>query len=400
MTRFINILSLFILTCSILQAQEKQPALASLCLERIYAGLPGECRLAIGQKAADCYLPVAKRRMYVRRNDKGEITGMGVKLFPKQYAEAFPPELLDFLERTALELLLQPDNRRVSAKLKEYRMNWTYNGNHLGEGIFGSFVTSLDAITDTTDFRLFHDSLAYRAQWVHPSRGNLVVSFPAQYSLIAGKDSKELGDELSEILMSFKGSGTEEPFSPFEDSGASGDFSLYHNDTIYAKQGNSFIVSDINSNTYYRKSGSRSYRPLYSRNYQYETLANLFVLDNMPDKSILLDITHRKYGNTEQKYRIRLSDFTAFFGKNFETYVGFEPSTLPGIKAVVILYNRKYNYVNMLMVDTFENAFFENGNNIQCRMYAFIPSHNIRSLFGGSDLKNKDINEYEQIIFE
>lgn len=400
MTRFGNILLILwaAFFCRNVYAQEKQPVFASLCLERIYAGLPPECRQAVGRQST-CYLPAAKRQMYVHRNGRGEITGMGLQLFPEAYAGAFSQELLDFLERTALELLLQPNNQRVAAKLKEYKMSWTYNGNALGEGLFRNFADCLVAITDSTAFNLQHDSLVYKAQWSHPVRGHINVTFPAQYSVIAGKDSKELGDELSEILLSFKRDETAKP-APAEDTDDTGEFSRYHDDMIYVKRGKPFIIPDINSDTYYRKNGERTYKPLYNKSYQYETLANLFVLDGMPGTSPVLDITHRKYGYTEQKYHIRLADFIAFFSRNFETYVGFEPATLPGIKAVVILYNRKFNYVNMLMVDTFENAFFGNDNHIPCRMYAFIPSHNIRSLFGGSDLKSKDINEYEQILFE
>jgi hypothetical protein len=96
-----------------------------------------------------------------------------------------------------------------------------------------------------------------------------------------------------------------------------------YNDAVYVKHGKRFLIPEINSDIYCQKNDARTYQPLYSKLYQHETLANLFIRNDMPGKAIMLNIIHRKYGYTEQKYHIKLSDFTAFFGsKKFETYVG------------------------------------------------------------------------------
>jgi hypothetical protein len=394
---FYSFLAVF-LTASAAVFAQAAPTFASLKLERIHAALPRQC-VSANANGMICGEISSEKLLYIRKNRQGEISQIGVRLFPEAYHKLFAPEALDFLECTALEmLLLGNNNQRISAKFKEYRMSWLYGGSRLGEGFFPSFAASLKAITDSSAFRLFKDSLLYTAQWTHPLHGTTSVSFPAQYSLISGKDNKELGDELGRILSVFQ---KPEGRSDNTRTEAVADESLLqHSGAVYLKRGQSFIIPEINSDIYYQKSDARSYQPLYSRLYQHETLANLFIRSDMPDKRVMLDITHRKYGYTEEKYRVKLSDFVAFFGEKFETYVGFELANHPDIKAVVILYNRDFNYVNMLLVDAVENIFFEDNSNIKCRMYAFIPSHNIKNLFGGSNIQNTNHKEYEPLIFE
>ena len=378
---------------------QNAPVFASLNLERLYASLPGQC-ISAASNGMVCSELDTDKPLYIRKNKRGEISQIGIRLFPKQYAEAFNSEVLDFIERTALEMLLWKSSVRNTNKLQEYKMTWQYNNVRFGEGMFRSFASSLRAITDSSDFQLKRDSLTYSAIWAHPVYGVTEATFPAQYSVISGKDHKELGDELSEILSIFHrtetGTGnlvekvTEESLSRLNDSVQ-----------VYVKRGKSFILPEINSDTYYLKTAPNAYRLLYNKRYQDATLANLFICADMPNKTLTLDVTHRKYGFTEQKYKVKLSDFIAFFyDRKFETYVGFEPSKFPDIKAVVILYNREFNYINMLLVDAIEDAVFESDSSIKCRMYAYIPSHNINSLFGGSDIQNPNSNEFEPLLFE
>jgi len=393
---FCNLVTVLISATSFAIAQNA-PVCSSLKLERIYASLPLQC-ITANANGMICSEISHDKPLYICKNKQNEISQIGIRLFPKQHTDLFAPEVLNFLECTALEMLLfSGNNQRIAAKFKEYKMNWQYNNNNLGEGMFPSFAVSLKAITDEASFQLVKDSLNYSAQWDHPVFGTIRVTFPAQYSLISGKDNKELGDELGQILSVFQKSETGKDVIRTEDV-ANESLSQY-NGAVYLKRGKSFIIPEINSHIYYQKSDVNTYKPLYSKLYQHETLVNMFLRNDMPDKQVMLDITHRKYGYTEDKYHIKLSDFVAFFSEKFETYVGFELANHPDIKAVVILYHRDFNYVNMLLVDTIENMFFENNSKIKCRMYAFIPSHNIRNLFG-SNIQNSNEKEYEPLLFE
>ena len=396
---FFGFFAVVLLTTTVTAFAQDAPVFTSLKLERIYALLPRQC-LTASSKGMICNELSSDKPLYIKRNERNEITRIGIRLFPEQYAEVFSPEALHFLECTALEMLLSPKSPRTTSKLKEYKMNWLYNNAPFGEGLFQTFDVSLRAITDSSDFQLLRDSLAFTAQWAHPVYGTTTVTFPAQYSLISGKDHKELGDELGQMLSVFQKSEIERHVSNVEP--VSDEMLSRLNDSVqvYVKRGKSFLLPEINSNTYYLKTNPYTYRLLYNKRYQDATLANLFISNSMPNQSLTLDITHRKYGFTEQKYQIKLSDFIAFFDEwKFETYVGFEPTNYPDIKAVVILYNREFNYVNMLLVDAVEDLFFENNSNIKCRMYAFIPSHNIKSLFGGSNIQNPNSNDFEPILY-
>jgi len=380
-------------------AQDAQ-VFTSLNLERLYASLSGQCLIA-ASNGMICSELDSNKPLYIRKNSRGEISQIGIRLFSNKYSEAFSSDVLDFLERTALEMLLWRNSVRNTNKLQEYKMTWQYNNVHFGDGMFRSFATSLRAITDSSDFQLQRDSLTYTAIWVHPEYGVTKATFPAQYSIISGKDHKELGDELGEILSVFH--STENVRNVFNREKVTEESLSRLNDSVqvYMKRGKSFILPEINSNTYYLRTDPNTYQLLYNKRYQDATLANLFISNDMPNKTLTLDITHRKYGFTEQKYKVKLSDFIAFFSdKKFETYVGFEPTIYPDIKMVVILYNREFNYVNMLLVDAVEDAFFENDSNIKCRMYAYIPCHNIKSLFGGSDIQNPNSKEFEPVLFE
>ncbi|GHT24517.1 hypothetical protein FACS189430_09560 [Bacteroidia bacterium] len=392
----LSILIALLFLCASSFAQGAPPAFATLGLERIYADLPKECKASGGE----CRLAAVRHPVYFRHNGRNEISQIGFRLFPEQFAAAYSPEILDFLERVSLELFLMPNNRRVEAKLKEYRMTWLYKGASIGNGFFRSFGDCLAAITDTSAFRLHKDSTMYAAQWSHPHLGTIQATFPAQYTVISGKDNKELGDELSALLLAYQSQGTT-ALPPAEAQSAASGLTPY-NGAVYVKRGRNFIIPAINSDVYYQKTEDKAYRLLYSKRYPHESLANMFVAaDAAAGKEVILDVTHRKYGYSEQKYRMKLSDFTAFFGDDFETYVGFEMAGHPEIKALVILYNRHFNFVNMLIVDTFEDVFFEKDGVIPCRMYAFIPSHNIRSLFGDdSNMKSKDSKEYEPVLLE
>jgi hypothetical protein len=109
----------------------------------------------------------------------------------------------------------------------------------------------------------------------------------------------------------------------------------------------------------------------------------LFLTDFSKDKEILIDLTLNNYNKVEN-LKLNLAQFLSHFDKNYYKFFGVEEITDKTIRGTLILYNRNLSYMHLLDIVTEKNNLT---HNIKIKMHTYIPTDNIKELFGL--MKNK-----------
>lgn len=317
---------------------------------------------------------VCGKKLLVRFNSDGQVSHLGLKLFPDGVKQQLDPEISEFLERQCLEMCLEDQQGKLGAKLKEYKMALYLNQVPWGGALFQKLEDALQVADNSAAFRLTKDSLNYSAVWENQRQQSFEIRFPTQYNLISGRDKKELDDQLEMTLKGSSGSGLQ-----FED--------IQQLKVIEKEPGmwlsspQKFMIPAVGDSRYFRKSADGQLVWLYDSRFPRESLANLFYYLPDSSKQVQLKMTHRKYGKDVAVYTIPLASVLAAWQKNFRTYVGFEKSPAGELKAVVFFYNSLGNYLHLLSVNVSETDLFEK-HELEVELRSFIPEHNIKNLFG------------------
>jgi hypothetical protein len=79
---------------------------------------------------------------------------------------------------------------------------------------------------------------------------------------------------------------------------------------------------------------------------------------------------------------MKFSDMLGYFKNSFTLYTGIESRTETGIKAIVIMLNKKLNYIHLLAIDLNDNDLFDKNKSLTASFITNIPTDNIQNLFG------------------
>ncbi|MDR2804719.1 MAG: hypothetical protein LBB85_03625 [Dysgonamonadaceae bacterium] len=318
---------------------------------------------------------ITKEKSYiVQYNSKGEMEHLGVSLFSAETKAMINRPVCNFIERVMLELVLQKSSADVKTRLREYKIGLTKNGFEYGKSSFTSLSRLLDEIQNPARFGIRKDSL-YTALWEFGDGNRLVLSFPATRELIFGTDKKESDESAGEWLAT--GECAETP--PESGDIDASRLQRIEGTDLYKRKGETFLINQINSDTYYQRSDNR-FQPVYHIGYPEESLANLFITKAI--KSTLhLQITHRMYGGFTPEFTIPIKRLLCLIKEDFETYCVLHRSNTDGVKISVILHNRNYNYVHLLRITTDAEQLFRENGILKADLYTNIPQHNLKSLF-------------------
>ncbi len=298
---------------------------------------------------------------------------IGISLFSKETKLMINPIICNFVERMMLELCMKSNIAEMKSFLSHKHIKIALNGIEFGNKSFTSIKEILEDIEIPSQFFINKSGRNFILTIEYNKNNIFKIEFPASRELIHGTDKKESDDKLSALLSNDK-SHTVNPITKSVDKK---DLRIVGNGPIYELPGNAFMTEALKSTTYYIDDKNKMIA-LYDIKYLASSLRNLFM--GVTSKNPSLMITHRKYGNFTPEFKISLSDFLNKFDKEFDHYVGISRNDDGKIQCVLILHNKVYDYINML-ISTIDDRDLKKLDNIPSDFYSNIPQHYIKSLF-------------------
>ena len=363
------VLLLLICSTQFLQAQ----TFPSRKLVEIGELFPKIC-LPLTDSIFNCPKITKGKSFVVQYNHKNEIEHLGVSLFSPETKEMINLPVCNFIERVMLELLLQKSPADVKAKLREYKINMQRDGIEYGKNNFTSLAQLLVDIQYPTQVTIHKDSV-YTAFWKFGTNESLSLSFPASRELIFGTDKKESDQNIGESFVNDDNC----VFTSVNDNVSASGLSRVEGTDLYVRKGNTFLIDQINSDTYYQRSDGL-YQLVFDAAYPALSLANLFIT-KLPKNNLSLKITHRRYGGFTPEFTITLSKFFCLFDAGFSTYCILHRTETGKVRVSVVLYNRDFNYIHLLRIQTTVEQLFATDGTLTADFYTNIPQHNLKSLF-------------------
>ena len=368
------ILLLLLLGAAFMQAQ----TYSSLKMEEIGNEIDKDC-LPMVDSIFRCPEVIKGKALIVTYNQKQEVNHLGISLFSDETKMLINFPVCNFIERMMLELVLEKTLDETKKKLDRFNISIKKNGVEYGGFNFTSLSDVLGEIRNPVKFSLQKNQAQFAAVWEFNENDQFIVSFPAIRDLIFGTDKKESDELLSNQLFEERNPcGKEENLTSEKIS----DNDLEYDETkdIFTKKGREFTLQFINSNTYYKKEGD-SFELLFSEDFPKESLSNL-ILKDIGTLNHSLHITHQMYGHFSPAFDISLQKFLCFFRDDYDIFTAVSLADPEELKLTVILNNRDYNYVHLLLINTSAENIFHNDGVLNAKFYSNIPQQSIKSLIG------------------
>ncbi len=162
--------------------------------------------------------------------------------------------------------------------------------------------------------------------------------------------------------------------------------------SYYILPGDTYILDEISSATYYMSEGS-SFQPICEKQFPTETIANRLLLPNreLPDGEIKLKF--QKYRYETDSVNIQFKQFVVFCkNEGYESFVGIEHTDKAEMKVDVFLYNNTKKWLHIVTLTCPIEQVADNGLSIAGDAWLFIPTSNLRELMGNKlpkDFMNK-----------
>jgi len=310
--------------------------------------------------ATTAYRLNGRHALMVRANRYGEISHIGLHLFPREMRDAAPSPIYDFLERNLLERNLPNLNGQLKHQQKS---------EHVYFGI-GSARTPL-SFNGTEEFSEERvDLKRYRATWQRNGREVLKISFDMDYELLSGCNSIELEQLFLRRLKHFK-------------PGKGAVSALQHRDfpataTQHVAKGDSFLIAEMRNDLYFERTDSGWQLANHAENTS-KTLANMMLspeFSGHPALQLLVD----QYGYASDTVAVAYQDLLQMCMEDGCTpYFGIKERKEDGAyTGTVLLVNRRGGYVHMLSAAVPAETLASGGNGtMRGRLYVFIPMHNV-----------------------
>jgi len=355
----------------------------SLKLEEIGNDINGKCLPEV-DSIFNCPEIIQGKSLIVTYNRRQEVNHLGISLFSEETKRLINLPICNFIERLMLELVLENSEDETKQKLEWYKINLMKNGVEYGELGFTSINEALEEIQNQVKFSLHKNQAQFAAVWEYNEDNQFIISFPAIRDLIFGTDKKESDEQLSNLLFEER-NPCAQARSLEADEVSENDLLFDEAKNIFTKKGREFVLQFVNSNTYYIKAGD-TFELLFSEEFPEESLSNL-IIKEMGNMNHTLHIIHRMYGNFSPDFDISLEKFLCFFRNDYDIYTAVSMADPKELKLTVILNNKDYNYVHLLLINTSVETIFQDEGVLNANFYSNIPQQSIKSLIG--DIKQR-----------
>ena len=309
-------------------------------------------------------------------NDKHQVSHLGISMFSKEIKVLINEPVCNFVERILLELAVASEQKAVLSMLDHFGIVLLKNGRKFGEGNLTSITAILNEIEDPVRFALSKDDKSYTFFWEYGRQNIFAIQFPLNRELITGTNKLEADNLLFDQL---KGNNCANQSIhtnyQFEDADL-----ITKDSVVFVRKGDSFVLSAINENTYYKKTAD-GYELIFDEKYPNESLSNVF-MQNIDNNQLKIHITYSMYGNYNPEFEMKLNDFICFFKKDFKVYAVTYQKEPDVVQSTVIFQNKQYNYIHLLMIRAKKENIFQGNGILSASFRSNIPQHNINNLMG------------------
>lgn len=158
--------------------------------------------------------------------------------------------------------------------------------------------------------------------------------------------------------------------------------SLMEGKKYHVLPGETYILDNISSATYYKRKG-KSFIPLCDKRFPAETIANRLLLPNreLPDGELRLKF--QKYRYETDCVNIQFKQFVVFCkNEGYKAYVGIESMDDANMKVDVFLYKEDDQWLHIFNIECPLDKVSDNGLCVTGSAWLFIPTSNLRELMG------------------
>lgn len=314
----------------------------------------------------------------VERTSPNIITHIGVKLFDREMISKYPSPLYLFIERYLLELLLLPTNQDVITKMKMERVkidSEVYSMEKINDGIQN--ISS--AFSSNLSFTILCRNNRYVFSCINRSQKILEMSFPVRHELISGYTKLEAENSFYTDLLMYRDMDN----LPLDEAEL-----FVYKDTLYSFNEDNYLTEEFISTSYYQKENNRI-KPILSSEILMESVYNLF--NSGYDWEVEANVSQSMYGGKSRSYSVPLSKLLHFIRKqNCQVYTSIQKLDKSDVEGGIMAVNMELGYQHLLMYSFSKDLIkYPQERRVKIKMYAYIPIHNVSSLFENKKSKIK-----------
>lgn len=295
------------------------------------------------------------------RTQKGEVKHIGRKLFADGFRQFNDRGVLEYVEAAYLNQLLKLEDRRFS-NISFEKGSWA----------------DLECVNDSTGCSItIINSKKYSVEWSDETACFVKLVFPIEYDKIkpvAGRS--ELEENFISELKDYQLSDRKEAHLNMDKLQAL-------NDTVYLLAGDSYMISDVRGDLYYKADEQGNLALLYDSDYPAESIANLFVAGYSGDDDVTIDMTilRHEYGKT-QKESVNIRQLVEYCkSQGCQPYWGVESMSEDSLKGTLFMYNQHEGYDHLFRVECPIKDMTTGQIRIKARVSLFVPTNNVNNLF-------------------
>lgn len=330
--------------------------------------------------------PIGNYTLSVVENSMREVCHIGFQLFLPVLTKQNPSPVYRFVERYLLELFLLKDSPAIRQKLQEDKVNLRFGNGKQPADIYSGLTNMLSAIKENFTLSITTDNSHYTVSWLEGKQPFCSLRFPIQYELMWGINKKETEayfyTDLLHYLQAHRQKQEALPLPPDKLPSVGGN--------CYVWEGEWYAIEAMNTNRYYkRRSSDGKYEPLCSLSRPEESVQNLFTLDC--SQQITASVTQRLYGRKKNSFEVPLHVLLNFCRQEgCEVFAGIENCNGKEVSGTLTLLNRSLGYNHLMFFKT-DYRVLEHPERypIEIQLYAYVPTHNLHSLFSEPSNTNK-----------
>lgn len=317
-----------------------------------------------------------QRSIVVERGVDGVINHIGFDLFDRTIMERHSTPLYYFIERYLLGLMLLENDMDIYTRLKMDRVRIT-SEIHLDAPLKRGLQKIISDDAFNSSICITSNGKEYTFSCFSQDKLLIQMAFPMRYELISGYTKLEAERGFYPDLLSFIGSDKE------VDTMALSEYDLEaYNDSLYCTFQETYILEDMISTSYYKKSDNQ-YIPLFDSRHVAESLYNIF--NSTHNLNVIAEVTQSLYGeNNKLSYEISINDLTRYLrSQGCHLYTGLKESHGNEVKLTVMAVNHEFGYQHLLICSTDKQVLSKpEAHKVKVKMYCHIPTHNITSILG------------------
>ena len=257
------------------------------------------------------------------------------------------------------------------------------------------------------------DDKWYIVTWTRPKAKPLSVAIPINYELLANSTRKEMEQNFSRNLQRHRPKA-QNPVIP-----EINELDNNYRDGILVRRGHSFMIPEINSDTYYRLALVREQARTNVRisknvaeditfeaemptlvvdtRYPKETLADILLAQDNTGFDIILSLTLLYAGYHKETMKVGLRQWQSYCQSvGCTPYFIYEGAKDNQAAAILLMHNRNEGYAHLLFLHADISQLEKPSQVYQGRVYMYIPTSNIKELFAKAAAGKSSPKTYEQ----